>query len=114
MDTNYPRSTPVALVPFDRALADLASKGYKHRFRREPASLYCLELHQWITPEQFAIDESYFFKDPSSPDGDRLLYAVSTSSGIKGILVDSDWAYADNISREMREKLGTINETLFS
>lgn len=114
MEMNNPYSTHVALASFDRVLTDLINKGYKQQFRKEPNCLYCVEINQWIIPKLFSVDESYFFNDPSNPDGDRLLYAISTSSGIKGILVDTWGVYADNMSWEMRQKLGATNKMKFT
>jgi len=87
------------------ALADLADRGYKQKFRREPNRLCCIELYRWITPDQFAVDESYYFEEISRPDIDRMVYAITTHDGVKGFLVDSCGVYADNMSFEMFQKL---------
>ncbi len=49
------------------ALNELKRKGYKLEFRREAACIYCFEWQQWIMPENFTVDESYYFQEVSSP-----------------------------------------------
>lgn len=99
------RDVPISVAD---ALSDLKNRGYRKEFRRDPTGLYCIELHEWIAPEQFNVDEYYHFEEISSPDIDRVLYAISSSSGIKGVLVDAYGVYADNISLEMSQKLSLV------
>jgi hypothetical protein len=87
------------------ALADLKNRGYKENFRREPALIYSIESDLWIAPDQFNIDEFYRFDENLGPEGERVLYAISSNTGIKGTLVDECGIYADNISFEMSQKL---------
>jgi hypothetical protein len=86
-------------------LDELKRKNYKLMFRREPGCLYCFDLNQWIMPEDFTVDESYYFEKPETPDADRILYAISSAQGRKGFLMDTCNVYADNISPEMMRKL---------
>ncbi len=86
-------------------VADLKKRGYHIRFRRETTCLYSLELNRWITPDSFVVDEYYYFEDGSNTDGDRMLYAISSTQEFKGYLVEPCFAYEDNISREMAQKL---------
>ena len=108
MDSSYHITMPA--ISFADALTAFIDKGYKQTFRREPGRLYCIELYRWIAPDQFTVDESWYFEAAAKPDTNRLVYAISTGDGLKGILVDSWGAYADNISPEMFEKLGLDRE----
>jgi hypothetical protein len=92
-------------VAITDALKKLKSKEYKLRFRREATCLYCHELHEWIMPENFTADESYYFEEIENPDADRTLYAISVSQGGKGFLIDACNVYMDNISPEMMQRL---------
>jgi hypothetical protein len=89
-------------------LAILKKRGYKLEFRRDAEFLYCVELEEWITPEHFTIDESYYFEEVSNPDEDRVVYAISWSRELKGILVDTRGVYTDNVSPEMMQKLQSL------
>lgn len=86
-------------------LSELNRKDYKLKFRREATCLYCFELRDWIWPENFTVDESYYFEEIFNPDLDRTLYAISLSQGGKGFLIDACNVYKDNISPEMMEKI---------
>lgn len=88
-----------------QTLAGLRYQGYQLAFRREATCIYGLDLQEWITPEGFTVDESYYFTDTVNPDADRILYAISLSDGRRGFLVDVCNAYSDNISDEMEQKL---------
>lgn len=88
-----------------RKLADLRGKGYEYQFSRDLTALFCEALAKWIDPEDFEVDKYYHFEDPSHPDSDRVLYAISTTMGIRGFLVESCLVYEDDISHEMRAKL---------
>lgn len=102
---NNADSEPLVIFSFMDRLTELKRKNYKLTFRREATCLYCFELHQWIVPENFTVDEFYYFEETSHPDAERMLYAISLSGGAKGFLVDACSVYTDNISPEMRERL---------
>ncbi|MES1217818.1 MAG: phosphoribosylpyrophosphate synthetase [Bacteroidota bacterium] len=90
------------------ALNKLIGKEYKLKFRREATCIYCFQLHEWIMPEDFEVDESYYFEDILNPDADRMLYAISLSQGGKGFLIDACNVYIDNISPEMEQRLNKM------
>lgn len=93
------------LASVSQTLAGLKNQGYQLSFRREAACIYCFELKERIMPEDFIVDESYYFEDKVSPDADRILYAISLSKGRRGFLIDACNVYSDNISYEMEQKL---------
>jgi hypothetical protein len=76
-------------VSLNETLTDLKRRGYRFKFRREAGCLYCVELGSWFTPDSFNIDESYHFEDNSCLSGDRIVYAISSPSGLKGFLTDT-------------------------
>lgn len=88
-----------------QTLAGLRNQGYQLSFRREATCIYCFELQEWIMPEDFTVDESYYFEDIINPDADRILYAISLSKERRGFLIDACNVYSDNISYELEQKL---------
>ena len=94
------------------ALDDLKKRGYQADFATQTVCLYCGDLDIRLDPEDFHVDEVYRFDGDSSPDNNSVLYAISSSSGVKGTLVDSYGAYSDSLTFEMAKKLqnhaGTI------
>ncbi|MES1217817.1 MAG: phosphoribosylpyrophosphate synthetase [Bacteroidota bacterium] len=87
------------------ALDDLKKRGYQADFAIQTVCLYCGDLDLRLNPEEFNIDEVYRFESNSNPGDSSILYAISSSSGVKGTLVDSYGAYADSLSFEMAKKL---------
>ena len=87
------------------ALDDLRKRGYEADFATETVCLYCGDLDIRLYPEDFYVDEIYRFEGNSDPDDNAVLYAISSSTGVKGTLVDGYGAYSGNLSFEMAKKL---------
>src|SRR5262245_7945049 len=86
------------------ALDDLRKRGYDADFGTDTVCLYCGDLDIRLDPEDFHIDEAYRFEKEPNPDNNSVVYAISSSTGVKGTLVDSYGAYAD-LSPDMAKKL---------
>ena len=71
------------------AMADLEKRGYQENFEEEEFCLYCRDLRLRLAPEEFSVDEEYRFEKETKPGDSYVLYAISSSAGIKGIMVDS-------------------------
>lgn len=87
------------------ALEDLKRRGYSLDFRREPTCLYCYVFDLWISPDQFNIDEVYRFEGDSNIDDSCVLYAISSYSGMKGVLIDSYGVYAEYLTFEIARRI---------
>jgi len=87
------------------ALDDLRKRGYEADFATDSVCLYCGDLDIRLNPEEFILDEVYRFEGNSNPDDNAVLYAISSSTGVKGTLVDGYGAYSGNLSFEMAKKL---------
>lgn len=78
-------------------LSDLKKTGYKEDFEIEPYCLYCGDLDLRLDPDDFHVDEVYRFKGNANASPQYpVLYAISTSGGVKGILVDNHDIYEGN------------------
>lgn len=87
------------------ALDDLKKRGYEADFATEATCLYCGDLDLRLNPEEFKVDEVYRFEGNSNPDDNTVLYAISSSTGVKGTLVDGYGVYSESLSFEMARKL---------
>jgi hypothetical protein len=87
------------------ALDDLRKRGYIADFATQSICLYCSDLDLRLNPEEFNVEEVYRFEGDSNPDDSSILYAISSSTGVKGTLVDSYGVYADHLSFDMAKKL---------
>lgn len=87
------------------ALDDLKKRGYDADFATQTVCLYCSDLDLRLNPEEFSVDEIYRFEGECNPDDSSVLYAISSSTGVKGTLVDAYGAYSDSLSFDMSKKL---------
>lgn len=77
------------------ALSDLRKRGYKTDFSVETFCLYCGDLDMRLNPDQFKVDEEYRF-GADNHEEDTVLVAITSTNGVKGILVDSYGSYNEN------------------
>lgn len=89
------------------ALDDLRKRDYVADFATDTVCLYCGDLDIRLNPEEFNVDEVYRFEGDSNPDDSSVLYAITSTTGVKGTLVDSYGVYSENLSFEMAKKLKT-------
>jgi len=87
------------------AEADLKKRGYTVDFDLKPDGLKGNGLDIHLNPEEFTIDEHYRFEGASEPDVNSVIYAISSSQGVKGTLTDAYGVYATSVSPEMASKL---------
>ncbi|RYG45863.1 MAG: phosphoribosylpyrophosphate synthetase [Chitinophagaceae bacterium] len=71
------------------AVVDLEKRGYQENFEEEEFCLYCRDLRLRLPAEEFSVDEVYRFENDASTGDNAVLYAISSSFGIKGIKVDA-------------------------
>ena len=91
--------------PLSEALRDLKLRGYSQDFNLHPEWIECPPLKLRLAPEEFHIDEVHRFEGMTNPDDSSVLYAISSTSGIKGVLVDAYGVYSNAISSVMLKKL---------
>jgi hypothetical protein len=72
------------------ALADLKQRGYEadFDFEKEKFCLYCEDIEVTLDPEEFHVDEVYKFQSYAGAYRNSILFAITSTSGVKGILVD--------------------------
>lgn len=71
------------------AMTDLDRRGYTASFEEEHFCLYCRDLSLRLSPEEFEVDEVYRFEKEEESEENCVLYAISSSAGLKGVMVDS-------------------------
>lgn len=89
------------------AMNGLIADGYTHNFNLKPKCLECDSLKVELHPEQFQIDKVFRFEGMSNPDDNSILYAISSTQGIKGLLVDAYGVYEEGLSLEMKLKFSS-------
>jgi hypothetical protein len=87
------------------ATNDLKKRGYTVDLNLKADCVECPAQNLQLYPEDFTIDEFYRFEGMSNPSDNSIVYAISSTSGIKGVLVDAYGMYAENLTDAMIRKL---------
>jgi len=93
------------------AIADLSMRGYTNDFNLHPEWIECPPLNLRFGPTDFHVDEVHRFEGLNDPDDSSILFAIQSTAGVKGLLVDAYGAYADSLSSEMAKRLTIDSKT---
>ncbi|HYG17479.1 MAG TPA: phosphoribosylpyrophosphate synthetase [Ohtaekwangia sp.] len=93
------------------AMNALKAAGYNEDFNLHPEWIESSSSKLRLNPEEFHIDSVHRFEGMTNPSDSAVLYAISSTQGAKGLLVDAYGAYADSISPVMIEKLRIDSNT---
>ncbi|AVR46923.1 phosphoribosylpyrophosphate synthetase [Christiangramia fulva] len=80
-------------------------EGYEEDFNLLDEKLKSKSEKEKFLSDDFVVDEVYRFEGASNPGDEAILYAISTSSGRKGILVDGYDYTSGQVSEEILKKL---------
>lgn len=100
-----------AFDTLSEAIFSLKNQGYTNDFNLHPEWIECPPLKVRLTPEEFHVDQVHRFEGMTNPDDSAILFAVSSTSGLKGLLVDAYGPYADSLSPIMVKKLTIDSRT---
>lgn len=84
---------------------DLKEQGYTLDFNLDEDKITDVNNKQSYIPNEFNIDKCYRFEGMSNPADNSILYAVTTSDGKKGVLVDGYGVSGGQISKQLQDKL---------
>ncbi|MGC4022841.1 MAG: phosphoribosylpyrophosphate synthetase [Cyclobacteriaceae bacterium] len=93
------------------AVTDLKLRGYSSDFNLHPEWIECTPMSLRLKPDEFHVDEVHRFEGATDPDDSAVLYAISSTTGVKGLLLDAYGAYADSLSDEMIRRLKIDKDT---
>ena len=93
------------------AMKALKSRGYDQDFNLHHEWIECPKLDLRLKPEEFHVDEVHRFEGMTNPDDSEVLFAISSTLGVKGLLLDAYGAYAESLSSEMIRKLKIDGKT---
>lgn len=94
-----------------QAINDLEQRGYVHDFNLHPEWIECAPLNRKFLPQEFHVDEVHRFEGMTNPDDSSVLFAIRSSDGVKGLLVDAYGMYADSLSPTMIGKFTIDRQT---
>ncbi len=79
--------------------------GYEEDFNLLDEKLKTDEEREAFLSQDFVVDEVYRFEGPSNPGDEATIYAITTSRGKKGVLLDGYNYTSGQISEELLKKL---------
>lgn len=77
------------------ALADLTAKGYTDELDFKDGHLFCNDKGVKFNPVELKITEVHRFEGATDPEDSSVIYAIESTAGLKGVVVDAYGAYAD-------------------
>ncbi|OEY73975.1 phosphoribosylpyrophosphate synthetase [Salegentibacter salarius] len=80
-------------------------EGYEHDFNLLDEEIELKSEDETFGVEDFDVDKVLRFEGMSNPDDNAILYAITTSKGYKGVLVDGYGVSSGQVSKEMIKKL---------
>lgn len=89
------------MTDMEKCIKRLESEGYTDQYRVENKHMVSIENKgKKYKPEEVVAVNFFRFEGPSNPDDMSILYAIETSDGRKGTLVDAYGVYADDNTGE--------------
>ncbi|MGY5850503.1 phosphoribosylpyrophosphate synthetase [Salegentibacter sp. F14] len=80
-------------------------EGYEHDFNLLDEQIEIKSKNETFGIEEFDVDKVLRFEGMSNPDDNAILYAITTTNGRKGVLVDGYGISSGQVSDEMMKKL---------
>lgn len=87
------------------AVNALQKKGYTENFELIENGIENKAKKQLFNADFVKVTEVHRFEGYTNPADSSVLYALETTSGVKGLLIDAYGAYAENVSNAMAKKL---------
>jgi hypothetical protein len=91
-------------------LNKLSREGYTVQFKGSAQGLVSLATEKTYKPFEVEIKHFYRFEGESSTDDSSIVYAIETTTGEKGTLVDSYGAYGDPLIAKFIKEVETITK----
>ena len=77
------------------AMNKLKEQGFTHEFDYKDARLSCASENREFGCNELKVVEIHRFEGISDPEDNSILYAVESTDGVKGLVVDAYGMYAD-------------------
>lgn len=93
------------LKPLSEVIKDLKDRGYTEDFIYRDNMLFTTNKESQFGAEELTIKDEYRFEGDSDPADMSILYAIESTNGTKGTLVDS---YGADSNVELEEFLAKV------
>jgi hypothetical protein len=103
---NEANDRPTFMSELDRCIKRLEEKGYSDQFKVERKHLQSLtDSKKRYKPKDVKAVNFFRFEGISDPDDMSILYAIETTDGRKGTLVDAYGFYSDDETGEFMQNV---------
>jgi hypothetical protein len=93
------------MTELEKCLNKLEGEGYTDQYRVEKGKLFDLTNNKKYKAKDVKAVNFYRFEGISNPDDMSILYAIETSDGRKGTLVDAYGFYSDDETGEFMNQI---------
>lgn len=100
MEYEAANDRPTNMTDLEKCLHKLETEGFTDQYKVEKGKLYDLTNNKKYKPGDVRAVNFYRFEGLSNPDDTSILYAIETSDGRKGTLVDAYGYYSDDETGE--------------
>jgi hypothetical protein len=76
-------------------LAELKKTGHSHTFTIAEGRAHVEETGDYFSPSALKIVGDYRIEGDSNPDDEVIVYAIASSNGVKGVIINSFGTNAD-------------------
>lgn len=87
------------------ALEGLKNRGFTANFEFLHQAFCAVESGRTFKPEELSIREHHRFEGISDPDDESVVYAIETTDGLRGTIVDAYGIYANSELEVFLEKV---------
>lgn len=87
------------------AVESLKEQGYTYTFGLEEDCIICNPLEKEFTPDELTVVESHFFEQGTDPGSESSVHAITSESGIKGLLIVSYGMYVNRAKGALIDRL---------
>lgn len=87
------------------AVESLKEQGYTHIFGLEEDCIKCISLEKEFTPGELTVVESHFFDQGTDPGSESSVHAITSESGVKGLLIVSFGMYVNRAKTTLIDQL---------
>jgi hypothetical protein len=108
---DQPNDKSSLMTDLDRCLHKLEADGYRDQFKVEKGKLNDLSNKKKYKPRDIKAVNFYRFEGISDPDDMSILYAIETSDGRKGTLVDAYGLYSDDETSAFLQQIEISKKT---
>lgn len=91
-------------------LSKLTKSGYTAQFKPGKKGIYSMTTNKYFKPKDVKIEHFYRFEGESDPADSSIVYAIETSNGEKGTLIDSYGAYNDPLLETFIKEVQAIQK----